>query len=115
MSKNSEKVAKSRRLLKEKSVLYKGGKCVNCGYNKCYSAMEFHHKDPSQKDFQMSKTTRSLISTLIELDKTILLCSNCHRELHSGLFNVEDLKDLGPTPEEGLIILNTIFGSLVQR
>jgi hypothetical protein len=75
---------------KQFAVDYLGGKCSNpeCGYNKCLDAMEFHHKDPEQKDFQISEAIRRYISDeeiLKELDKCILLCSNCHRELHHEL------------------------------
>ena len=50
-------------------------------------ALEFHHLDPSQKDFGISSKgyTRSWDKVKEELDKCILVCSNCHREIHSGL------------------------------
>ena len=62
---------------------YKGGKCEHCGYNKCNEALEFHHIDPSIKDptFQ-SMRYWSIEKAKIELDKCLLLCSNCHREEH---------------------------------
>lgn len=77
-------VDKRRKLLKVKAVEYKGGLCVKCGYSKCISALEFHHLDPSQKDFALSSDghTRSWDSIKIELDKCILVCANCHREIH---------------------------------
>tara|TARA_Y100000310_G_C20007586_1_gene501398 strand:+ start:67 stop:510 length:444 start_codon:yes stop_codon:yes gene_type:complete len=64
-------------------IQYKGGKCSNCGYDKCPDALEFHHPDPAQKD----PTFRSIRYWGIkkaqnELDKCILLCCNCHREIH---------------------------------
>lgn len=43
-----------RKLMKEKCVEYMGGKCKICGYNKCNSALEFHHLDPNNKEFQIS-------------------------------------------------------------
>ena len=36
------------------SVEYKGDKCSLCGYYKCISALEFHHTNPNEKDFQIS-------------------------------------------------------------
>ena len=41
-----------RRLIwaREKAIEYKGGKCELCGYDKYRGALEFHHKDPTQKD-----------------------------------------------------------------
>lgn len=69
------------------AVEYKGGQCENCGYNRCFEALEFHHKDPSQKDFGISSKgyTRSWNKVKEELDKCIMFCANCHRELHSKL------------------------------
>lgn len=71
------------RYKKEKAVAYKGGKCEFCGYNKCLAAMDFHHINPEDKiyDVKVLMTRRwELIKE--EIDKCILLCSNCHRELH---------------------------------
>ena len=65
-----------------------GGKCCRCGYNKCEAALELHHVDPTTKDADTTKNLR-LISDEVrvneELDKCILLCSNCHREEHYGV------------------------------
>lgn len=74
----------SREDAKIKYVEYKGGKCEICGYCKCFWALDFHHKDPSKKDFGISKIRKADFTAKIkeELDKCILLCSNCHRERH---------------------------------
>ena len=74
-----------RKKIRILSVEYKGGKCFRCGYNRCIDALEFHHLDPSQKDFNISSKgyTRSWARVKVELDKCIMLCANCHRELHS--------------------------------
>ncbi len=56
---------------------------MSCGYNKCLSALEFHHIDPLKKDFNISQfRTTSFESIKKELDKCDLLCANCHREIH---------------------------------
>ena len=69
-------------------IAYKGGKCERCGYDKSSRALEFHHLNPSEKDFGISKVlTRSIQSLKEEVDKCILLCSNCHAEIHDELFN----------------------------
>jgi hypothetical protein len=80
----SEAVSKKRRKIKEELVKYKGGKCEVCGYCKCIAALEFHHVDFTEKDFNISKDglTRSVEKAKEEVDKCILICSNCHRELH---------------------------------
>jgi len=73
-----------RQILKKKSVEYKGGKCEICGYDKCIDALEFHHKDPKEKEFTLSKIMSYAWSRIKkELDKCVLVCSNCHREIHS--------------------------------
>ena len=92
-------VDKRRRLLKQKAVEYKGGNCINCGYNKCLAALEFHHVDPTQKDFALSNDghTRSWEQIKNELDKCILVCANCHREIHSTTINKEKVIERIPT------------------
>lgn len=75
---------------KQLLVEYKGGKCQICGYNKCVQAMDFHHIDPNIKSFQISGGTKSLNKLKQEVDKCILLCSNCHRELHAGLIDINN-------------------------
>lgn len=75
--------------IKEKCVLYKGGKCAVCGYSKYLGALEFHHLDPTQKDFSIASKKSCKFDDKIksELDKCVLLCSNCHREEHHRLDN----------------------------
>lgn len=68
-------------------IKYKGGKCQLCGYNKCNRALEFHHLDPAQKDFGISKNLSKDFDLLKqEVDKCILVCSNCHAEIHNELY-----------------------------
>lgn len=83
--------AERRRMIKEWALEYKGNKCCVCGYNKCVDALDFHHLDPSQKEFQLSDRNLSNDWRLVrpELDKCVLLCSNCHRELHAGFLTLE--------------------------
>ena len=88
MSKSSEAVKKWRRNTKLKLITCMGSKCQICGYNKSQNALEFHHIDPEEKDFSLSNTRANPKnwSTLIkELQKCILLCSNCHKEVHEGV------------------------------
>lgn len=62
-----------------------GTSCTICGYNKNYSALEFHHKNPEEKDFgpaQLIYSSYNLDSIYKELDKCQLVCANCHREIH---------------------------------
>jgi predicted HNH restriction endonuclease len=67
-------------------IKYKGSKCENCGYEGNegnISVMEFHHTDPNQKEFGIGDGIKSWESMKKEVDKCILLCSNCHRIKHS--------------------------------
>ena len=84
-----------RRNVKIALVEYKGGKCEICGYDKCKQALEFHHIDPNEKEFGIGEKgyTRSIERVKEEVDKCLLVCANCHRELHAGLINIEDIID----------------------
>lgn len=84
--KNKYFVIKRRHKLKELAVEYKGGCCSQCFYARDITALEFHHLDPNEKDFSISRngSTRSWEGVQKELDKCILVCANCHREIHSG-------------------------------
>jgi len=83
-------VSKRRKALREKSIKYKGSKCFFCNYDRYIGALEFHHINEETKNFGLSEKgmTRSWDKTRKELDKCILLCSNCHKELHSGLLQL---------------------------
>jgi hypothetical protein len=70
---------------KKKLVEAKGGCCEVCGYNKNYAALEFHHVDPSAKEFNldMRKLSNSTWGRILkEVEKCQLICSNCHAETH---------------------------------
>lgn len=84
-----EAVQRRREKLKALAVEYKGGKCEHCGYNKCIQALDFHHLDPTEKDFAIGNKgqTRSWGRIKQELDKCILVCSNCHREIHAEQYS----------------------------
>ncbi len=79
-------VAKRRKKIREMAIKYKGGKCVLCGYKKCIQALEFHHIKSAGKDFGISDKgyTRSWERVKKEIDKCVLICANCHKELHVG-------------------------------
>ena len=69
----------------------RGGKCIRCGYNKCLKALEFHHLDPSKKDFTISNDHFKLLDAVAESKKCILICSNCHKELHDNIWTIDEL------------------------
>ena len=80
-------VAKRRRVLKERAVEYMGDKCQCCGYDEPLGVLDFHHLDPTTKEFGISARgmTRSWEKIQKELDKCILVCANCHREIELGV------------------------------
>ncbi len=80
---------KRQREFKIQCLEYKGCKCENCGYSKSIRALEFHHRDKNQKDFDISKARLKVFDDSIkkELDKCLLLCANCHREEHDRLYS----------------------------
>lgn len=73
-----------RSRVKEDLIKYKGGKCIICGYCKNVPrAYDFHHRNPEEKEFNISKYTVLNTERLKkEVDKCDLLCKNCHAELH---------------------------------
>ena len=82
---NSQAVISWRKNKKINLVNYKGGKCQLCGYKKCVEALSFHHLNPLEKDFTISGKSWSYQRLKNEVDKCILLCNNCHIEVHHGL------------------------------
>lgn len=77
-----QKRAKERKI---QAIQEFGGSCQSCGYNRNYSALAFHHKDPTKKDFgidsrKFSNTSWTKLKN--ELAKCKLLCMNCHMEEH---------------------------------
>ena len=64
----------------------KGSKCVRCGYDRNFAALELHHVNAKIKEFQLdlrSLSNRKWASILAEADKCELVCSNCHAEIHN--------------------------------
>lgn len=90
----SELAVLKKQKYKLKMIEYKGGKCEICGYNKNISALEFHHLNPEEKEFTISDTKHSWEDTQKELDKCILLCANCHREIHNPQSTPQNLNKL---------------------
>jgi len=72
-----------RRRRKLEAIEYKGGKCQDCQQTFPVCVFDFHHVDPSQKDFTIGEHMDISEKKLrAELDKCVLLCSNCHRMRH---------------------------------
>lgn len=86
----AEAVARRRRVVKRKLVAEAGGKCLICGYSRCQQVLQFHHLDPSAKEFHIAERgcSRSLARSRAEIRKCVLLCANCHREVEAGITTV---------------------------
>lgn len=76
-----------RQRVKLKLIEYKGGKCQieSCGYNKSVRSLSFHHIDSKEKDFNVSGKTMAFDKMKKEIDKCLLVCNNCHGEIHEEL------------------------------
>jgi hypothetical protein len=82
---DSDTKRNKRQMQKKKAIQRLGGKCSICGYDKCDAALDFHHKDPNQKEFDPSYGKRMHFDKFMEeIHKCILVCANCHRELHDA-------------------------------
>ncbi len=86
-------VAKRRRKIKSLAIESKGGKCQICGYSRYQGALDLHHINPLKKTFSLGDKgyTRSWDMIRAELDKCILVCANCHRELEAGITQLPEV------------------------
>lgn len=84
---NSCRTALRRYKIKKELLEYKGCKCERCGYNKNIKNLEFHHLNPAEKDFDISTEggIRSIEEFKKEVDKCILVCTICHRDIHDEM------------------------------
>lgn len=118
MSKQSEAVKKWRKSTKQRIIDSMGGKCQCCGYNKCNEALDVHHIDPNEKElsFGAIRANPTAWSNIVrELKKCVLVCRNCHAEIHYGdrvipnnftNFN-EDFTDYQKTFQKEIIDINS--------
>lgn len=82
-----EAVKRRRVKVKELAVEYKGGKCEHCKIVYHPAVLEFHHRDPGNKDFAIGgqSACKAWAKVKAELDKCDMLCANCHRLEHVRL------------------------------
>lgn len=74
---------------KQELVALHGGGCEICGYDRCLAALTFHHVDPETKRFGVATSlSRSWDSLVDEASRCVLLCENCHREVHSEITEI---------------------------
>lgn len=77
----------SRQARKARAVLYMGGTCFTCNLRFPDAALEFHHRESRSKEFGISQTgtPNAWDKVRAELEKCVMLCANCHREVHAGV------------------------------
>lgn len=88
MSRASTNVKNWRKRTKEVIIKSMGGKCQICDYDKFSAALELHHIDPKEKEFGFGgirANPQSFEKMKAELRKCVLLCSNCHKEVHANI------------------------------
>jgi len=93
MSKGSEAVRLWRSTNKNRMVAAMGGKCQCCGYDKCNSALAFHHIDPTMKDIAFGNARsnpKNWPDLVAELRKCVLVCHNCHSEIHADITKIPE-------------------------
>ena len=79
-----ERTVARQREKKAALVAYKGGECCVCGYAGCNGALDFHHT--GEKNFTISlRRDINLKKLKEEADNTIMVCRNCHAEIHAGM------------------------------
>jgi len=91
---SKKKKAKERKAIhgtmtKAEAMLLKGGSCVVCGYDRCEKALSFHHlhsKEHQPSTMFISKLAKPDI--ISELNKCVLVCNNCHAEIHAGIIDL---------------------------
>ncbi|OGY64822.1 MAG: hypothetical protein A3A04_01765 [Candidatus Harrisonbacteria bacterium RIFCSPLOWO2_01_FULL_40_28] len=99
-------VAKRRRKIKLLAIEYKGGKCQSCGYDKYPGALDLHHLNPDNKEFAIGDKgyTRSWEKVRNELDKCVLVCANCHREIEAGILQLPEVTRVEKRGEFGEVL-----------
>ena len=93
--KEAIKLCLYKKALSRKTTLIqqKGGKCQNCGYNRCQRALSFHHRNPSSKCFGLSLNnlwSKNMQQIQNEAEKCDLLCANCHMEIEDKQTNIKE-------------------------
>ena len=68
---------KTKELEEFKSTL----KCEICGENRPW-CLDFHHTNPEEKEGEIAKLIESPRRMQEEIKKCIVVCANCHRDIH---------------------------------
>lgn len=83
--KNNQNAKRRRNIKKEFWIKKFGNKCNDCQQTFSSCVYDFHHLDPTVKEFDPGRVLYSNKPLAdIELEKCILLCANCHRLRHQS-------------------------------
>jgi len=84
-SKGDVNAQKMRRYYRHRKIVddyRKNHPCMVCGDSN-YWRLDFHHIDPNTKEMCVSKMLHLSKTRFIrEIQKCIVLCANCHRDVH---------------------------------
>lgn len=99
---NSQSVSDYRRNRKLNLIKASGNQCCICSYKRAISALEFHHINPEEKEYGIAAqgTCHNIQRDIAEIRKCVLVCVNCHREIHEGFYTAEQLKKYQKFDEE---------------
>lgn len=65
--------------------------CADCGHRYPYYVMDFDHRDPAKKEFNISTfRARNPAALWAEIDKCDVVCANCHRERTHGTRQISE-------------------------
>lgn len=69
--------------------------CELCGYRKWLPCLEWHHIEPKDKKFSINYISkqRSPDEVDAEIAKCVVLCCNCHTEIHRGCIETKEKLD----------------------
>lgn len=95
-------VLKKGRENRHRIIAHLGGECAGCGYKQCTAAFDVHHLDPTKKDRDFGSSRGWAWARIEEeLRDCVLLCKNCHAEVHAGQRVIRDVAQSGSAPVLG--------------
>lgn len=130
MSKSYEYKQRWRVKAKEWVIEYAGGHCQGCGYDRYRGNLTFHHPDPDNKKDEIGRLIRDTAGwkkILAEADRCVLVCTNCHGEIHAGLRScpeidlsvrtrkLEEIESRKPIPKTGKFHYCPVCGEMINK
>lgn len=69
-----------------------GGGCQHCGYSKCSRNLTFHHLRDKEFGIASREFQFAMVKVISEIKKCVLVCHNCHGEIHDDLISSENVQ-----------------------